>query len=247
MARSSRRASSCWSASASFRSRTGLPGQEVAAELVRVYPFFAQEPPAGWLNDVQEAPRPRNVPAGVTLISEGATCHGFPLLLSGEVRVVSGSSDGREIELYRVRAGEVCVASAMSLISGEPMEGYAATTLPTRVLSLPPEVFLRWTAHEAFRRFVFGAFASRMRELSRLAGTVAFQRLDRRLATRLVGHGAVVRTTHQALADELGTAREIVTRLLHRFESAGWVTLSRECIELRNADALAGIASGQPH
>jgi CRP/FNR family transcriptional regulator len=79
-----------------------------------------------------------------------------------------------------------------------------------------------------------------------LTEAVAFQRLDQRLASTLLGHGHVVHGTHQALADELGTVREIVTRLLKRFEAAGWVLVGRERIEIRDAAALRALAAGQP-
>ena len=76
-----------------------------------------------------------------------------------------------------------------------------------------------------------------------LAEAVAFQRLDQRLARALLGHGRVVHTTHQALADELGSVREIVSRLIARFERAGWVKSGRERIELLDPAALRDLAS----
>ena len=97
----------------------------------------------------------------------------------------------------------------------------------------------------SFRRYVFGLFADRLADLMALAEAVAFQRLDQRLAATLLGHGTVVAATHQALADELGTVREIVTRLLKRFERDGWVALGRERIELRQPEALRSLAAGE--
>jgi CRP/FNR family transcriptional regulator len=116
---------------------------------------------------------------------------------------------------------------------------------PTRLLLLSPAGFEQWVAHPPFHHFVFGVFADRLAELMGLAEAVAFQRLDQRLAAALLGHGLTVSTTHQALADELGTVREIVTRLLKRFERAGWVSLGRERIELRNAAALRALSAGE--
>ncbi len=109
---------------------------------------------------------------------------------------------------------------------------------------LSPAGFDRWIAHEPFRRFVFSVFADRLADLMALAEAVAFQRLDQRLAGALLGHGHAMQVTHQTLADELGTVREIVTRLLKRFERAGWVRLGRERIELVDAAALRQLASG---
>ena len=84
-----------------------------------------------------------------------------------------------------------------------------------------------------------------MADLMALAEAVAFQRLDQRLASALLGHGAAILRTHQSLADELGTVREIVTRLLKRFERAGWIALGRERVDILNAQALRTLASGQ--
>ena len=97
---------------------------------------------------------------------------------------------------------------------------------------------------QPFRRFVLGVFADRLADLMSLAEAVAFQRLDQRLAAALLGHGVSISVTYQALADELGTMREIVTRLLKRFERSGWVVLGRDHVELRDATALRALASG---
>jgi CRP/FNR family transcriptional regulator len=184
------------------------------------------------------------VPAGSVLFEERAPCSGFPLVLEGEVRVARGSAQGRSLELYRVGPGELCVVSACCLFGSTPLSAHGVTTLPTRLLLLSPAGFERWVAHEPFRRFVFGVFADRLGDLMTLAEAVAFQRLDQRLAATLLGHGPTVHATHQALADELGTVREIVTRLLKRFERAGWVSIGRERIELHDAAALRAMAAG---
>ena len=186
-----------------------------------------------------------NVPAGVTLFEAGQPCRGFPLVLTGSVRVARGSPAGRNLELYRVSPGELCVVSTSCLFGQVPLSAHGQTTEATELVLLTPAGFARWSAHEAFRRFVFGVFADRLADLMALAEAVAFQRLDQRLAHALLGHGVVVRITHQALADELGTVREIVTRLLQRFERAGWVGLSRERIDILDAAALRGLAGGQ--
>ena len=82
-----------------------------------------------------------------------------------------------------------------------------------------------------------------MADLTSLIDAVAFHKLDRRLAAALLGHGQHLTMTHQALADELGTVREIVTRLLRRFEREGWVTLGREHIQIVNSTALRALAT----
>jgi CRP/FNR family transcriptional regulator len=182
-------------------------------------------------------------PAGVTLFRETEACQGFPLVLEGEIKVSRTSTQGRELELYRVVPGEMCLVSSACLFAGQAFNARGITTQATRLVLLPTPVFRSALADGSFRDFVLGLFASRMADLTGLIEAVAFQRLDSRLAATLLGHGSQLHITHQALADELGTVREIVTRLLHRFEHAGWVELSRECITIRDCMALRQVAT----
>lgn len=184
------------------------------------------------------------VDGGTPLFREHDACQGFPLLLEGEVRVSRTSPNGRELELYRVHPGEMCLVSSASLFTGQALSARGLTTGPTLLALLPPALFREALAGETFRDFVLGLFAARMADLTALIESVAFQRLDSRLAGTLLGHGPQVRTTHQALADELGTVREIVSRLLHRFEREGLVALSRECITIRDGAGLRALAAG---
>lgn len=218
---------------------------DLAAALQPLYPALAQIPPAERDAVLATQARHADVPAGARLFDEGAPCQGFPLVLRGAVRVARGAANGRSLELYRVTPGELCVVSTSCLFGQQALTAHGETTEPTELVLLSPAGFERWSAHEPFRRFVFRIFADRLADLMALAEAVAFQRLDQRLATALLGHGATLRLTHQALADELGTAREIVTRLLKRFEQRGWVALGRERIELRDAAALRAVAAGQ--
>ena len=211
--------------------------------LVGAYPVLAGWPPelldaalsdAAWLQ----------VPAATRLFEEGQACQGFPLVLDGAVQVARGSPGGRQLELYRVAPGELCVVSTAGLTGARALSAHGVAVEPTELVLLSRAGFERACAHEAFRRFVFGVFAERLADLMALAEAVAFQRLDQRLAQALLGRGNPIRSTHQALADELGTVREIVSRLLSRFERSGWVALGRERIELLDAPALRALASG---
>lgn len=186
------------------------------------------------------------VPGGTLLFDEGAPCRGFPMVLSGQVRVARGSAEGRSLELYRVGPGEICVVSTSCLFGQAALTAHGQAREATELVLLSRAGFDELTRHEAFRRLVFGVFAERLADLMALAEALAFQRLDQRLAAALLGHGTVVACTHQALADELGTVREIVTRLLRRFENEGWVVLARERIELAQPAALRALAAGQP-
>lgn len=226
-------------------STPALPS-DLAERLLPLYPVLAELPA-----DLRQEVLARDtlvvrVPDSQTLFDEGAPCQGFPMLLSGEVRVARGSPQGRSLELYRVLPGELCVVSTSCLFGHSLLMAHGVTVAATELALLSPAGFERWTAVPAFRRFVFGVFADRLADLMGLAEAVAFQRLDQRLAGALLGHGAVIAATHQALADELGTVRKIVTRLLRRFERAGWLRLGRERVEIVDAAALRALAAGQP-
>jgi CRP/FNR family transcriptional regulator len=182
---------------------------------------------------------------GDLLFEEGTPCRGFPLVLEGEVCVSKRSADGgRAMELYRVTPGEMCVVSASSLLSQRDLNAQGIAAKSTRLVMLSPQLFERLTVHPAFRKFVFGVFSERLSDLMILFDAIAFHRLDQRLADHLLGHGQCYRTTHQALADELGTVREIITRLLNRFEAAGYIRLGRERIDVLDPASLRAVADG---
>ena len=178
------------------------------------------------------------VAPGTVLFDENASCQGFPLVMEGEVKVSRHSADGRSLELYRVVPGELCLASSASLFRRQPLMAQGVATKATTLLLIPPVVFAQWLETPAFRDQVLGLFAERMADLTGLIDAVAFQKLDQRLAAALLGRGQDLALTHQELADELGTVREIVSRLLRRFEREGWVELARERSHINNSAAL---------
>ncbi len=209
--------------------------------LVSLYPALAHVTPSpGELGDGGGAML--EVPPGTPLFETGMACQGFPLVLSGEVKVFRTSADGRSLELYRVSPGELCLVSCASLFRHQTMSARGVATQPTTLCLIPPPVFDRWLAEPGFRQEVLGLFAERMADLTALVDAVAFRRLDQRLAAALLGRGQTLSITHQGLADELGTVREIVTRLLRRFEREGWIELAREQIRIQNSAALRSMA-----
>jgi CRP/FNR family transcriptional regulator len=201
-----------------------------------LYPALAQVVPS--LAALGAGGQAFTVPARTVLFSEHDPCKGFPLVLDGEIRVSRISADGRSLELYRVGPGELCLVSSACLFRAEPLMANGVATRPTSFLLIAPDVFRTWLENPDFRNLVLGLFAERMADLTALVDAVAFQRLDQRLAAALLGHGPELAVTHQALAQELGTVREIVTRLLRRFEREGWVELSRERIRILDSAAL---------
>lgn len=214
-----------------------MPGGKIAA----LYPSLAQVQPG--INELSTTLVPFQVPAQTVLFNENAACQGFPLVIEGEIKVSRQSDDGRSLELYRVVPGELCLVSSASLFRAQPLSALGITTKPSELVLIQPDLFRRWLETPAFRNDVLGLFAERMADLTSLIDAVAFHKLDRRLAAALLGRGQQLNITHQALADELGTVREIVTRLLRRFEREGWVTLGREQIQIQHSAALRALAS----
>lgn len=210
-----------------------------------LYPALAHVVPS--LQALGAAAQPVTVAADTLLFDENAACQGFPLVLSGEIKVSRHSGDGRSLELYRVVPGELCLVSSASLFRSAPVSAQGISTRTTQLLMIAPSVFVQWLETPVFRNDILGLFAERMADLTGLIDAVAFQRLDQRLAATLLGRGQNLALTHQQLADELGTVREMVSRLLRRFEREGWVELARERIHIRDSRALRAIADTQPH
>jgi len=189
--------------------------------------------------------RVRRMPAGSVLFSPHQPCSGFPLVLEGSIRVAKTAPNGREILLYRVDPGESCILSGSCLLGRSDYSATGIAETDVEVLVIPPPLFNELMLHHArFREYVFGMYAARLSEVMELVEEVAFRKLDTRLAQLLVQRGPILSETHQKLADELGSVREIVTRLLRSFEQRGWVRLERERITVLDAKALADFARG---
>jgi CRP/FNR family transcriptional regulator len=212
--------------------------------LLERFPFLATLPP-GRLAHLIERSSLRTVPAGAVLFDAHQPCTGFPLVLEGTIKVVKTAPNGREILLYRVDAGQSCILSGGCLMGEAAYSASGIAETAVRLVSIPPALFNELLVHaEPFRRFVFGMYNARLAEVMELVEEVAFKKLDARLAALLIHHGPVVHGTHQRLAEELGSVREIVSRLLGSFESRGWVRLERERVTVLDPKALAGLAKG---
>ncbi|HEX8963590.1 MAG TPA: Crp/Fnr family transcriptional regulator [Rhodocyclaceae bacterium] len=182
------------------------------------------------------------VPAGAVLFDEHQPCQGFPFILSGGIRVSKLAANGRELPLYRVLPGESCIITSSCLLGHADYNARGVTESPTELVLLPRDVFDELLAQPAFRDFVFRLFSERMADLMQLIEEVAFRKLDQRLAGLLLGKGKVLHATHQQLADELGSVREIVSRLLKGFAEQGLVRLGREQIEILDPAGLRQMA-----
>lgn len=194
---------------------------------------------------LEEAVRVVELPAGTVLFRDGAECNSFVLLQNGSVRVQKVAENGREIVLYRVESGQSCVLTTNCLMGGQAYTAEGIAETPVRMLVVPATVFRTLLARsEPFRTFVFSAYAARIADLLLLIEEVAFGRIDVRLADwlRRRGAGGDVRATHQMIAVELGSAREVVSRQLKEFERRGWVLLQRGRVVIVERTALTALA-----
>lgn len=184
------------------------------------------------------------LPAGAPIFSENQPCAGFPLIVEGSIKVIKQASNGRELLLYRVGPGDSCIISSSCLLGNASYSARGVTETALALFVLPAAEFNRLLVEqEAFRSFVFHLFTGRISELMQLVEEVAFARLDHRLAKRLLAHPEnTLRLTHQQLADELGSVREIVSRLLKGFAAQGMVALGREQIDILDRDGLHRLA-----
>jgi CRP/FNR family transcriptional regulator len=177
------------------------------------------------------------------LFDEDQPCQGFPLLLSGNIRVIKTAPNGRELQLYRVMPGESCILTSSCLLGNTRYHARGIAEQDLEMVLLPAATFhALLEKQDSFRGYVFHLFSDRLTDLMQLVSAVAFQKLDQRLANLLINKKPPIHTTHQALADELGSAREIVSRLLKGFAGQGWVKLGREQIEISDATALKKFA-----
>jgi CRP/FNR family transcriptional regulator len=174
-----------------------------------------------------------HLPKGTLMFQPGDGCEGFGLVLGGSVRVSLESAGGRGLVLYRVRRGEICTVTASCVINDTPYPASGVVEEALTAVIVPNALFSRQIERSSvFRGFVLEIFSSRVGHLMELITQVAFNRLDQRLADRLLELGPVVRMSHQELAEELGTSREIVSRILESFSDEGAVSLGRRRIEI---------------
>jgi CRP/FNR family transcriptional regulator len=184
-------------------------------------------------------------PIGTIGYREGGACGAYVMRLAGQSRVYKMSSSGREILLYRVAAGETCVITTTCLLGNS---NYPASTIveePIKDVIIPSAAFNQLMIDsKVFRTFVMINYGALISDLIVLLDEVAFHSLDARLAKLLLDSGSsTIGRTHQLMADELGTAREVVSRQLKRFEQKGWVTLGRGHVEITDRAKLETLAN----
>lgn len=186
------------------------------------------------------------LPAGARVFGPGQAPTSYLLLLGGDIRVSQVSEAGREIVLYRVLPGESCALTTACLIGGEPYQAEAITETEAEAVAIPRAVFDDIMGRSpVFRRFVLAGFSGRLTDLFKLVDEIAFRRMDARIAHKLLelaGPHGTLAMTHQQIAVELGTAREVVSRQLNELQRRGWVRSGRGSVDIVDRPALERLA-----
>jgi CRP/FNR family transcriptional regulator len=186
------------------------------------------------------------MPKKTVLFGPGKSPENLLLLLDGVVRVQQVTEGGREIVLYRVHAGESCVLTTACLLAYEDYAAEGIAETEVQAVAIPRTVFDDLVAgSKSFRNFVFSAYSRRITDLFHVIEEIAFQKVDIRLAHKLVelaGPDQKLSATHAQLAAELGTAREVISRQLQEFQRRGWVSTARGAVTLTDMAALENLS-----
>jgi CRP/FNR family transcriptional regulator, anaerobic regulatory protein len=207
-------------------------------ELVAAYPVLRFLSSSIWQVVVSEA-KAVNLTAGYIAFDEESPCQSYLMVTSGRVRVIKPVSNGRELLLYRVQPGESCILTVSCLLGDCSYQARGIVETDLACVIVPRSVFLNMVEESPeFRTYIFRFFGERVTHLMELIEAVAFRKLDRRLAEFLLKKGPVIEITHQKLAAELGSVREVVSRILEDLRSQGIVVLDRGQINVMDVQAL---------
>lgn len=185
----------------------------------------------------------REVEDDSVLYRDGDECSHLPLVLTGEVALTKYGESGRAITLYRVGGGESCILSTLSIMNQSAFPAMASTHGATTLLLVPAAVVRRLVETDgAWRSFIFSMYHQRLSGLIELVEEVAFGKLDIRLAefvlSQVSGENPMLSMTHQEIAMELGSSREVVSRMLKEWEKRGLVTLRRGAVTVNDSKPL---------
>jgi CRP/FNR family transcriptional regulator len=209
--------------------------------LVSVLPILEQADP-DLLREFQQKAFFAHIPQGHDVFVEGDRADAIALLISGVVRVYKIGETGREITLYRFGNGESCILTANAILSQKNFPAIATVEKEADAVMIPAETFRDWVHRfDLWRSFVFDLLSERLSSVMAIVEEVAFRRMDERVAEFLLersGQSDSIQITHQTIAAELGTSREVISRILEDFAGLDMISVSRGTIILLDRDAL---------
>lgn len=215
--------------SAANKSTDFIPG------FAQRYPQMSGDDP--WLSMINDCDI-RSFPAAMRLMQPFSICEKFYLFVNGRVRVYQHTPDDRELTLYRIQAGDLCVLSINALLREQPFSAFAVTETVSHAIEIPYKRFMQTLSEsEGFRRLVLMNLTDRCNELIQLTEQLVFNNLDSRLVCHLSRLSRTLGTqtlhlTHQDLARELASSREVISRVLKSLQQQGCIELGRGVIQL---------------
>lgn len=219
---------------------------EILEELARLFPVW-DKLSAAERESLAPAVHARRFSKGENIHGTGDSCLGFLILKSGRLRAYLLSDSGREVTLYYLNAGEMCLFSASCMMRNVQFDIYIDAKEDTDVLQIPAPAFKNLMEKSLpVSRYVNDLMATHLTDVMWLMEQILFKRLDERLAALLLEDAKgspenAVTATHEELAERLGSAREAVTRMLRYFQTEKLVKLSRGEIRIVNPAALSAV------
>ena len=209
--------------------------------IIKVLPIL-ERAEVGLLREFQQKAFFARIPAGQDVFVESDRVEAIALLVSGVVRVYKIGETGREITLYRFGNGESCILTANAILSQKNFPAVATVEKEAEAVMIPAEAFRDWVRrYDLWREFVFDLLSERLSTVMAVVEEVAFRRMDARLASFLLERSRradSIFITHQEIAAELGTSREVISRILEDFSAEGMVSVSRGVIQVLGREAL---------
>ena len=202
-------------------------------EFTEIFPAFRHNP--ALVAELLSISHYKAFPKNTQIYSEGDSCSAIAFIVSGEIRVFKIGESGREITLYEIERGETCILNASCILSDMSYPANAVTAIDAELLLVPAMDFRGLLSHyEEMRDFVFTLLGQRLTSVMTLVEEVAFGRMDLRLLEYIEekSEDGKLNATHQKIANDLGTSREVVSRLLKEFERQGKIILSRNLIQI---------------
>jgi CRP/FNR family transcriptional regulator len=197
---------------------------------------------SGLLHDFQQETSFVRIPAGHDIFVEGDRVDSIALLISGVVRVYKIGETGREITLYRFGNGESCILTANAILSQKSFPAVATVEKEAEAVMIPADTFREWVRrYDLWREFVFELLSQRLSSVMEIVDEIAFRRMDARLASFLLQRSLIsdlIHITHQEIAAELGSSREVVSRILEDFSALGMLVVTRGSINILDREAL---------
>jgi CRP/FNR family transcriptional regulator len=214
--------------------------------ILRALPILERADPQ-MTREFQQSAFFARIPKGRDVFVEGDRVDGIPLLLSGVVRVYKIGETGREITLYRFGLGESCILTANAILSDKSFPAIASVEEDAEALMIPSATFRDWIRrYDLWREFVFDLLSQRLSSVMEIVDEVAFRRMDIRVASLLLNQAKVqnpMRVTHQHIAAELGSSREVISRILEDFSATGIIRSGRGVIEILDSESLKSRAA----